>query len=105
MPGTVEFHLLCAGGEYFGRLTRGDAIDRYTLDALTGARLHLWGSFDIYTVNITDDEGKLLATTEPCNADFDFRGEYYRVRMAPLTDVGLVLCSLFCIYHLGEGQE
>lgn len=106
--GSAEFHLLRASGEYFATLTRnGSPQDQYALQTLNGKRLHFWGSFEsqYHAVNITDQEGKLVATTENCTVTFDGTAEYYRLRVAPLTDVGLVLCSLLCIEHLGEGQS
>jgi len=101
--GPPEFHLLRAQGDFFARLTQNEARDRYVLTTLSGARHRFWGSFDHHAVNIIDDAGDLMATTEACSVDFDSRGQFYRVRVAPMTDVGLVLCSLLCIGHLGYG--
>lgn len=104
---SVEFHLLRASGDYFATLSRGASThDQFGLQSLSGQHLHFWGSFgsQYHAMNITDDEGKLIATTEACSVVFDGSCEYYRLRVAPLTDVGLVLCSLLCIEHLGEGQ-
>eukprot|EP00747_Dinoflagellata_sp_TGD_P196263 gnl/TRDRNA2_/TRDRNA2_66126_c0_seq1.p1 gnl/TRDRNA2_/TRDRNA2_66126_c0~~gnl/TRDRNA2_/TRDRNA2_66126_c0_seq1.p1 ORF type:complete len:635 (+),score=95.67 gnl/TRDRNA2_/TRDRNA2_66126_c0_seq1:253-2157(+) len=102
-PGEAEFHLLRASGEYFARLVRMPASEDYMLDALSGMRLHFSGDFEEHIVRVTDDDGLLVATTEPCTVDFE-EGNYDRLRVAPMTDVGLVLCSLLCLDHLGEGQ-
>jgi hypothetical protein len=103
MPGVqggIEFQLLRADGEYFARLTRSQGEDRYMLSTVVGLQLHFWGSFEHYAVNITDEAAKLLATTEKCHVDFDPSGRYYRLRAAPLTDIGIVLCSLLCVHQL-----
>lgn len=51
---------------------------------------------------ILDKERRPVAVTEPFVAPFDRSVRYFRVRVAPLMDVGLVLCSLLGITHLGE---
>jgi len=120
----VEFHLLRAAGDYFAKLTSNDAKegggsclgatggpsfpiakDRFTLATRTGMRLHFWGSLEHHAMNVTDDPGKLLATTESGGSlekQANASGEptYYKLRVAPLMDVGLVLCGLLCIEHL-----
>jgi hypothetical protein len=108
-PSTTEFQLLRAAGDYYGSLVRSAPPTmggtRYLLTTVTGARFHYWGAFERHAVNITDDSGNLLATTEVCQVDFDTSGKYYRLRVAPLTDVGLILCSLLCIHHLDVGAR
>lgn len=103
--GNPQFHLLRAGGQYFAKLLRRPSQDRYSwyeLTTLSGARLHYWGNFETQAVNVTDDQGKLLATTELSSARFDPDGHYFKLRVAPLADVGLSLCGLLCINHLLE---
>jgi hypothetical protein len=105
-PDPMEFHLHRAGGDHFASLRKDSQSNRYQLTTITGVELHFFGNFEHFAVNISDDGMKLLATTEICQVDFDaslpidFRKGYYRLRLAPLTDVGLVLCSLLCIHHL-----
>eukprot|EP00933_Yihiella_yeosuensis_P023608 TRINITY_DN18384_c0_g1_i1.p1 TRINITY_DN18384_c0_g1~~TRINITY_DN18384_c0_g1_i1.p1 ORF type:complete len:549 (-),score=77.45 TRINITY_DN18384_c0_g1_i1:288-1934(-) len=91
----TEFHLLRSNGAYFATLQR-DEQDNFHLVTGSG-KIFFWGSFDHHAVNITDSTGNLLATTELSASDFDPCGEYYRLRAAPLVDVGLLLCSLICI--------
>jgi hypothetical protein len=102
--GTTEFKLLRAAGDYYASLLRCEPPNpegtRYLLKTIRGTRFHFWGAFERHAVNITDERGKLLATTEVCQVDFDTNGQYYRLRVAPLTDVGLILCGLLCIHHL-----
>lgn len=101
----TEFHLLRADGAYFGTLVSDENKDRYTLSTQTDTTLYFWGSFEDHAVNITDEAGALLATTEPCgHTEFDSSSEYFRLRVAPGADVGLVVCSLLCIDHLGGAQ-
>jgi hypothetical protein len=102
--GVFECHLLRADGAHFGTLTSDENEDRYTLSTLNKTTLNFWGSFEHHAVNITDEAGELLATTERCNTEFDASSEYFRLRVAPGADVGLVVCSLLCIDHLGGAQ-
>ncbi|CAE6971206.1 unnamed protein product [Symbiodinium natans] len=89
-----SFSLMTSTGANYATLRR-NAQEGYEL--VTPERtMHFWGSFDHHAVNITDEGGKLLATTELCAADWDPTGEFYRLRVAPLVDVGLLLCSLVC---------
>lgn len=99
----VEFKMLRADGSAYATLQRS-AQDNFQL-VTSSKKIHFWGSFDHHAVNITDDVGKLLATTELCAAAFDPSGEYFRLRAAPLVDVGLLLCSLICIDHLSLSRR
>mmetsp|Transcript_75103 Transcript_75103/g.168525 ORF Transcript_75103/g.168525 Transcript_75103/m.168525 type:complete len:447 (+) Transcript_75103:135-1475(+) len=101
--GHAEFMILAAGGTHFAKLSLAEPGARYILSTPGGGQLHFWGSFEHHAVNIVDGTGKLLATTELCTSGFDVAGEYYRLRVGPLGDVCLVLCSLLCIDHLEEG--
>lgn len=94
--GATEFHFLRNGGHYFAKLMyRGQ--DRFELHSLAGKRLHFWGNFRARAVNVTDDSGRLLATTElHTDSPYD-DGSRFRLRVAPLTDVGLALCGLLCM--------
>lgn len=95
-----EFHLFRAAGDFFAKLTREE--DKYVLTTIRGQRLRFWGAFAHFAVNVADSEGKLLATTETCTVEFDSYGEFFRLRVAPLVDVGLVICSLLCIGYFDE---
>lgn len=99
----VEFKMLRADGTAYATLQRS-AQDNFQL-VTSSKKIHFWGSFDHHAVNITDDVGKLLATTELCAAAFDPSGEYFRLRAAPLVDVGLLLCSLICIDHMSLSRR
>jgi len=89
------FALMRADGAHHATLQRNNE-EGYELSA-PDRSMFFWGSFDHHAVNITDEGGKLLATSELCSADWDPTGEFYRLRVAPLVDVGLLLCSLVCI--------
>lgn len=103
--GQPEFHLLRQDGQLFAKLLYSDQQDRYLLTLQSGAILHFWGNFDNSAVNITDDENRLLGTTEIGSTDFDPQGTYCRLRVAPLADVGLALCGLLCIgQHMMTGR-
>lgn len=101
-----EFHFFQASGAYFGKLRKAHSKDHFTLLTIAGARLHFWGSFELHAVNVTDDTGKLLATTELHAAEPPAPDQCYHLRIAPLTDVGLIVCSLLCINStVGSSQD
>lgn len=93
--GAASFALMRADGAHYATLQRNPQ-EGYEL-TLPDGMIYFWGSFDHHAVNITDEGGKLLATTELCCSDWDPTGEFYRLRVAPMVDVGLLLCSLVCI--------
>mmetsp|Transcript_105958 Transcript_105958/g.187631 ORF Transcript_105958/g.187631 Transcript_105958/m.187631 type:complete len:482 (+) Transcript_105958:139-1584(+) len=94
----VEFHFLRNGGHYFGKLT-SRTQDRFELHTLEDKCMHFWGNFQARAVNVTDDTGRLLATTELHNAGND-GVRRFRLRVAPLADVGLALCGILCVNRL-----
>jgi len=104
-----EFAIHHSSGELFGNI-QGVCLpdweapeERYVLSSASG-RLHFWGALEDFALNVTDDRGVLLATTERCSVEFDTRIEYFRLRVAPLADVGLILCGLLALSKL-EGSR
>jgi len=93
-----EFHLLRAGGDYFGKLTSSEGSNQHVLATKTGIKLNFHGSIKDRAIDVTDDSGGFFATTEVQAL------HCYKLRVAPLVDVGLVLCGLVCIGHLKQGQ-
>lgn len=77
--------------------------DRCTIKSKTGRQLLVMGSVRHNALNITDQHGGLLATTEPMSSTGPLGhapGTIFRLRVAPQADVGLVLCALICLQHL-----
>merc|ERR1719161_3129484 len=104
-----EFTIHHSSGELFGNI-QGVCLpdweapeERYVLSSASG-RLHFWGALEDFALNVTDDRGVLLATTERCSVEFDTRIEYFRLHVAPLADVGLILCGLLALGKL-EGSR
>lgn len=93
----MEFHILDAKAERFGSIIQLQGQQRFELTTVSGLKLNFWGNFQTQAVNVTDVHGGLLATTEPCGADFEQTGNYYNLRVAPLANVGYSLCALLCI--------
>eukprot|EP00930_Biecheleria_cincta_P014415 TRINITY_DN12402_c0_g2_i1.p1 TRINITY_DN12402_c0_g2~~TRINITY_DN12402_c0_g2_i1.p1 ORF type:complete len:505 (+),score=55.45 TRINITY_DN12402_c0_g2_i1:51-1517(+) len=93
-----KFQLMRADGDHYATLRR-KAEGRYELSTPVQT-IYFSGSFNHYAANITDATGKLLTTTELMSTDFDPAGKYYQLQVAPLVDVGLLLCSLICIGHV-----
>jgi len=93
----VEFRILDAEGKPFATLTQVQGQQRFELTTQHGFKLYFYGNFQTQAINVTDEDDSLLATTEPCGVDFDQTGIYYRLRVAPLANVGHSLCALLCI--------
>jgi len=107
-----ECVLLRAAGDHYAKIT-GTEEKAYTMLTRTGLKLFFWGSFEDHAMNVIDSSGRLIAKTGSI-ADLPASGEtvnmaapessqgspIYRLRVAPLMDVGLVLCGLLCIQHL-----
>lgn len=94
---SVEYHILDSKRSFFASIVELHGQQRYEMTTRGGSRIHLWGNFLTQAVNVTDEQGVLLATTEPCGIDLDRTGSYYRLRVAPLVNVGHSLCALLCI--------
>jgi len=99
-----EFQLLKGSGELFAKLTRTDLHEQqYTLIDKTGKRLFFWGEIDNYVINVSGESRKLVARTEIVpESVVDGKPGCYKVQVAPLMDVGLVLCGLLCIDRLAQ---
>jgi len=96
--GSVEFRILDAKGMAFATLKQVQGQQRFELTTTqNGFKLYFYGNFQTQAINVTDEDDSLLATTEPCGMDFDQTGIYYRLRVAPLANVGHSLCALLCI--------
>lgn len=101
----TEYHLIRTGGDHYAKMTFSPAQDRYLLTLQNGSTIHFWGNFETSAVNITDDENRLLATTEIGSSD-DLKESFCRLRVAPLADVGMALCGLLCIaQHMRAGNK
>merc|ERR1719238_119683 len=93
-----EFQIFDAQKMYFATLARlPGPQQRFELITKSGFKLAFWGNFQTQAVNVTDEDGSLLATTEPYGIDFDRSGSYYRLRVAPMVNVGHSLIGLLCI--------
>lgn len=96
-----EFALLRANGSLFANMRRtlsDDSQDLCVVSMMEGVAYEFKGAFNNHFVNVTDEAGTMQATTDGGVQD---AGDIFRVRMAPFTDAGLVICGLLCIHHLG----
>lgn len=105
--GRKSAYVYDAGEEVFGHITKvgtfrtPTASPRYVVSSCRqGPQILLQGNFMERAVNITNDRGKILADTEPCSMNFDPLGEYYRLRVIELVDVGLIICSLLSVLQM-----
>mmetsp|Transcript_55244 Transcript_55244/g.87734 ORF Transcript_55244/g.87734 Transcript_55244/m.87734 type:complete len:293 (+) Transcript_55244:126-1004(+) len=104
----ITFEIFNANHAVFAKLTyepRQGRDDKVFIET-TSQKFLFFGSIHHQTLNLTDFCGRLLATTEPVTQQGP-RGEppgsLLRLRVAPLADVGLVLCSLMCIQNISPG--
>jgi len=104
----IEFELISASGEVWAQISyepRQGAEDRCVITTKNEQQLHMVGSVRYNALNMTDVQGGLLATTEPVVEQGPLGeppGSTCRLRVAPLADVGLVLCTLICLQHLSS---
>merc|ERR1711920_575003 len=59
----------------------------------------LRGDFQEKAMNVLDQQGRLVCTTERCVLSFD-TSPHYKVRVGPCVDAGLVLCALLALDKL-----
>jgi len=105
VQGGSEFHVYRASGDSFAVLARDAGIaERYTLTTRSGARLHFWGAFGQAAMNVTQENGQLLATTEASRSAeaLGKDSSSCMLRLAPSVDVGAVLSSLLCLQSIGR---
>mmetsp|Transcript_26482 Transcript_26482/g.61535 ORF Transcript_26482/g.61535 Transcript_26482/m.61535 type:complete len:398 (+) Transcript_26482:81-1274(+) len=108
MPAAVDFELVSAKGEVWAEMSYqpgagADQQDKSTIKVKTGRQIDVVGSLRHCALNFTDEQGRLLATTELLREPGPggrAPGTTYRLRIAPLTDVGLVACALTCLHTL-----
>lgn len=99
-----NFELMRENGETWAQLTYEpvpNSEDKCTIQSKNGQQFYLVGSIRHNVLNMIDAQGSLIATTEPILQveRGQTPGETYRLRVAPLVDVGMVLCSLICTQH------
>lgn len=89
-------------GAYYGMLAPGASRHQYVLVTRGGSELNFWGSADKQSMRVTDASGKLLAMTQRLDLDFETEGSYCRARLAPLVDVGLMVCGFLCVEAISQ---
>jgi len=107
-----ECVLLRAAGDHFAKIACTEE-KAYTLMTRTGLKFFFWGTFEDYSMNVIDSSGKLIAKTGSISelpascetiglaaSQSSHGAPIYRLQVAPLSDVGLVLCGLLCIQHI-----
>lgn len=100
----IDFELISSKGDVWAELKYepregSEEQDRCTIKSKTGRQLLVMGSVRHNALNVTDQHGGLLATTEPMTSTGPVGhapGTIFRLRIAPQADVGLVLCALIC---------
>uniref|UniRef100_A0A7S1FGM0 Uncharacterized protein n=1 Tax=Noctiluca scintillans TaxID=2966 RepID=A0A7S1FGM0_NOCSC len=95
-----EFYVYRGNGDYFATFVLDDAQHGFRLQTVGGESLLFWGDVDTLSVNVTEATGQLIALSEMFTPEFEHVGEFYSLRVSPRTDVGLLLCCLFCVSHL-----
>eukprot|EP00931_Biecheleriopsis_adriatica_P011080 TRINITY_DN112158_c0_g1_i1.p1 TRINITY_DN112158_c0_g1~~TRINITY_DN112158_c0_g1_i1.p1 ORF type:complete len:541 (+),score=61.78 TRINITY_DN112158_c0_g1_i1:32-1624(+) len=104
----IDFELISASGEVWAQMSykpRQGGKDRCVIATKHKQQLHIVGSVRSNALNMTDAQGSFLATTEPVAEQGPLGeppGSICRLRVAPLADMGLVLCTLICLQHLSS---
>lgn len=96
------FYIYRQDGELFAYLQREERNERYgpayVLKIGNGGQMFFYGVYAEHAINVWDNEQReLLAAVEGASMDFDYENHYYKVRVAPNVDAGLILCSLLGI--------
>jgi len=115
-----ECALISASGDVFALIKKDEGErDRYTLATKMDGQLRVSGSRRERALNVVDRAGRLVAKTSSMmdqpslippgavigqhpQVSLDPDQDYFTLRVAPLMDVGLILCLLLCIQHLME---
>eukprot|EP00929_Paragymnodinium_shiwhaense_P016226 TRINITY_DN12444_c0_g1_i3.p1 TRINITY_DN12444_c0_g1~~TRINITY_DN12444_c0_g1_i3.p1 ORF type:complete len:558 (+),score=89.19 TRINITY_DN12444_c0_g1_i3:112-1785(+) len=95
------FHIQRSNGLDFAKLSTGGPRDaRYILETVAGDKLFFLHSKASRSLNIADEDGNLLSR---CEAITEHASAHLcKLRVGPLMDVGLLLCSLYCIQFLAN---
>jgi len=113
-----EFQLLCHSGEPFATLTPGapdevlkaqshenlieGKLSAWTVRTPSGSEWYFRGHFESYSGEVSDPQRRVLAMwqpKEPTGRTHD-GDDVYLLRVAPLMDVSIILCSLAAVYLL-----
>lgn len=98
--GANEFHIRRVDGTFFAKLVHDkESGCRYTLAVFDGRLYNFLGDRSEQFYQMEDDSGALLATAARCRSD----GGFFTLRVAPSTEVGLVLCGILCVeWHVAS---
>jgi len=96
-----EFAVCRPSGERYATLSPSAARNKFRLLLRDGGEVTFSGHLQEHTINVVDSEKRCLAMTEKCTVDFESSGgQYYSARLAPGSDVGMLVCGLLCIQIL-----
>jgi len=104
-----ELQLHHGNGQYFATLVPGSHPDVQRIPGprvawmVRGQRDSEWlfrGTFDSYTVQVMNRQGRMLAMTQPTKEQHGDFGDMYMLRVAALTDASIILCTLLAVHHL-----
>lgn len=89
-------------GDLFGRIDfeaqTSDTGQCYEMIGVGGTwHVSFYGNLGEHSLNVTNDKSQLLATVEQANLSFASPGSYYQLRVAPLSDAGLILIALLAL--------
>jgi hypothetical protein len=85
--------------QVFAQIHRDTANGRYVLTVnRSGLQLYFKGDLWNHTVIVTNSQNQVLAETAPSPMAFDPTGSFYKLKVGPNVDVGVVLCALLSLY-------
>jgi len=90
-----------ARDELFANIAKDPSHFRYTLSSgRSGLNIFVHGDFLRHSIQVTTDQGQLMAEALPASLPFEGTGNYYKLKVVSNVDVGLILATLFAIDHL-----
>lgn len=87
------FHILRVPVPYHAKLSKSEG--KYILET-SAEKMTVDQTLDTCRTAIKNSAGKEVAVMEPDASNSSF----YKVRLQPMTDVGLMLCALLCLSHV-----
>eukprot|EP00928_Gymnodinium_smaydae_P049276 TRINITY_DN33065_c0_g1_i1.p1 TRINITY_DN33065_c0_g1~~TRINITY_DN33065_c0_g1_i1.p1 ORF type:complete len:499 (+),score=68.55 TRINITY_DN33065_c0_g1_i1:82-1578(+) len=101
--GNLEYHIHRSDGSHYGKLARSGVGEDLIMTTRDGViKCMFKGNLESQAMCVVDGPGNLLATVEPCPQGFSGPSALVVLKAAPQSDVGLILCTLYCTARMAR---
>lgn len=111
-----ELQIYRHSGDFFANFSKAEKGVRFVIISKAGWKIYFQGELGDGILNVTNEHGQLLATTEPCPQRPSTAHplerlsstpplQYYQLRIGPLVDAGLLLCGLLALNWAQPPQQ